>query len=295
MTTAKEEPFHPKRILLPTDLSEGNLIALKIGLRIADQYHSQVDVVTVLEESDNNIYGGTDHYNKELVDKVREKITQALKQINVSDTLKKNIHISIRKGRPSKEINHVVHNNFNDLIVIATHGRIGLEKFQYGSCTEEIIKTSKTPVLALKPKVGKIFSPQHILVPVDFSSRDFHALYFAKRLKKVFNSKITVLHVIPDFSTAMLTVQLPRTHLTHSEKQIKKALSTVELEAEHLICEGQPSEEILKKAAELQSDLILIPIRDKSSAFTGLLGMVSDKVVRKAPCDVLTLHPDFYL
>jgi nucleotide-binding universal stress UspA family protein len=55
--------------------------------------------------------------------------------------------------------------------------------------------------------------------------------------------------------------------------------------------DGYPAAEILAAARKLRTDLIVMATRGRSGAKRLLLGSVAEKVVRGAPCAVLTLRP----
>jgi nucleotide-binding universal stress UspA family protein len=71
----------------------------------------------------------------------------------------------------------------------------------------------------------------------------------------------------------------------------KAAASGVEI-AEHLLT-SSPSEGICSQAASLASDLIVMGTRGLSGLKHALLGSVAERVIRSAPCPVLTVKgPD---
>lgn len=55
-------------------------------------------------------------------------------------------------GNPGESIVEYADKNNVDLIAIATHGRSGVRRIIFGSVAEHIIKTSKLPILLVKPK-----------------------------------------------------------------------------------------------------------------------------------------------
>jgi nucleotide-binding universal stress UspA family protein len=53
---------------------------------------------------------------------------------------------------------------------------------------------------------------------------------------------------------------------------------------------GTPYEEIVKAGKELGADLIVIGTHGRTGMSHFLLGSVAERVVRSAPCPVLTVH-----
>ena len=56
--------------------------------------------------------------------------------------------------------------------------------------------------------------------------------------------------------------------------------------------QGPPFLEILRYAKEVNADLIVMGTHGRSGLVHMLIGSVAEKVVRKAPCPVLTVRPD---
>ena len=58
-----------------------------------------------------------------------------------------NLKLVIRVGNPSIEIVDYAKKNNIDLIVIASHGRTGLNRFLLGSVAEKVVRLAQCPVL----------------------------------------------------------------------------------------------------------------------------------------------------
>ncbi len=56
----------------------------------------------------------------------------------------------VRKGQPYEEILKEASERKIDLIVIASHGKTGLQKYFIGSVTEKVMKEAKCPVLLIR-------------------------------------------------------------------------------------------------------------------------------------------------
>jgi nucleotide-binding universal stress UspA family protein len=53
-------------------------------------------------------------------------------------------------GKPSYEIVNLADEESADMIVIATHGESGWQKFLFGSVTEKVIRMASCPVLTIR-------------------------------------------------------------------------------------------------------------------------------------------------
>lgn len=142
---------------------------------------------------------------------------------------------------------------------------------------------------------------RRILVPTDFSDRSDAALAYAIDLAKRLGSSIHVLHVIDDASfTAVypdaISVELAgvRAQLTDEAKRRLDALADrctargVPATSEVIV--GRPARAISETAAARGSDLIVMATHGRSGLAHLMLGSVAERVLRTAPCAVLTVR-----
>jgi nucleotide-binding universal stress UspA family protein len=64
------------------------------------------------------------------------------------------IQYDILRGIPYEEITKYAEENDIDLIVIATHGRKGLDRLFFGSTAEKVVKHARCPVLTVRASEG---------------------------------------------------------------------------------------------------------------------------------------------
>jgi len=145
---------------------------------------------------------------------------------------------------------------------------------------------------------------KNILFPTDFSESSTYALRYALSFAKDYRAKLYVLHVVEEvaYSVPFDMLQAPplAEFLADLEEQAKKALEKVvpesmrgEIEYELLLRKGVPFYEIIKTAAELGVDLVVCGTHGRTGFKHMLFGSVAEKVIRKAPCPVLSVrHPD---
>ena len=143
-----------------------------------------------------------------------------------------------------------------------------------------------------------------ILVPTDLSKHSTNALNYAVAFAEKFGAELHLLHVVQDLSMLLPDpviagppVMPPVDQLTGA---VRAALdrTIAEHHLGHLtvqahVREGTPFYEIVRFAAEKDIDLIVMGTHGRSGLAHVLLGSVTEKVVRKAPCPVLTVrHPE---
>ncbi|MEW6681484.1 MAG: universal stress protein [Nitrospirota bacterium] len=136
-----------------------------------------------------------------------------------------------------------------------------------------------------------------ILVPTDFSEHSRPALSYAEMLAKTFDAKIVLVHVIDTVSFAVAeSVQWTELYPRLAEK-IQPMLDGLIRESERKgvsavgrVTEGVPYDQIVKAAEAANADLIVIGTHGRTGMRHVLLGSVAERVVRLAPCPVLTVR-----
>jgi len=138
---------------------------------------------------------------------------------------------------------------------------------------------------------------RRILCPVDFSEASKHAIDQAVVMAGFYKSRVTALHVLSPLTFAV--PGLPSSSDEVSEQARLRRLTTEEFAAaaargiglDVLIDVGQPAAAILERATGLPADLIVMGTHGMSGFQHFVLGSVTEKVLRKASCPVLTVPP----
>ncbi len=139
---------------------------------------------------------------------------------------------------------------------------------------------------------------KNILCPVDHSDCSKEALKYAVSFAMKDHSKLYLLHVIDirafDESINAMTTQIPD---DETLKQLKtKLLDCIpeeirdDMDVEALVVQGIPFVEIISTAKKNDVDMIVLGSHGRTGITHMMMGSVSEKVVRKAPCPVLTVR-----
>ena len=139
-----------------------------------------------------------------------------------------------------------------------------------------------------------------ILVPIDFSDYSKKALQYTVKLAKTFNAELFLVYVIEpmvypaDLSMGQMVIPQSEVNLSEKANTELEELATNEigdsLKYNIFIKTGKPFMEIIETATEVDADLIIIATHGHTGVEHLLFGSTSEKVVRKAPCPVLTLR-----
>jgi nucleotide-binding universal stress UspA family protein len=145
---------------------------------------------------------------------------------------------------------------------------------------------------------------RRILVPTDFSKHSDAALTYAVALAEKFEAELHLLHVVQDLSVfvpdAVAVTPPIAVPVEEFAAAAREALQRVvgehqlgRFKVHTEVREGAPFYEIIRLAKEAEIDLIVIGTHGHTGLVHVLLGSVTEKVVRKAPCPVLTVrHPE---
>ena len=141
-----------------------------------------------------------------------------------------------------------------------------------------------------------------ILFCTDFSENADWAFTYALTLAKTFQAKLLFLHVTPQpVHPEQLTIYLSEEKLEEIKISQKKDLD-VNLTTHYLhkmddfkdfqinVIEGEPFLEILQRAKKESVDLIVMGTHGRTGLDHVLFGSTAERVVRKAPCPVLTIR-----
>jgi nucleotide-binding universal stress UspA family protein len=134
---------------------------------------------------------------------------------------------------------------------------------------------------------------EHVLCPVDFSEFSSRALHHAGALAYKYGARLTTLHVVPNRPVT----DLPLSPLTHDERRqlIDRMRGFAvglppDMVVDIRICEAPVvSREILDQAKALSADLLVIGSHGRSGFERLLLGSVTEKVMRCAPCPTVVV------
>ena len=140
-----------------------------------------------------------------------------------------------------------------------------------------------------------------LLVPSDFSECSEAAVRYGLELARRFDAKLHLLHVVYDpalqpWATEGMTLPLLDAVDQWQKESRQRLIDAVPpADAGRVTVSatiGSPYAEILRYADENDVDLIVMGTHGRSGMSHVLLGSIAEKVVRHAPCPVLTVrHP----
>ncbi len=140
----------------------------------------------------------------------------------------------------------------------------------------------------------------NILCPVDFSETSDLATRYAVSMAQSFHARMTLLHVVapplaalPGEAGILAVPQADINEIAEAcRERLEKVVGTLEaagIELQYKVVSGVPFLEIVRFSREHDFDLIVMGSHGRSGLGHLLIGSVAERVVRKAPCPVLTV------
>jgi universal stress protein A len=139
-----------------------------------------------------------------------------------------------------------------------------------------------------------------ILYPVDFSEYTDEILEYAVAVAKKFDGELHLLHVIPNlnyftpyesFLTPENLVAVEQSIVGEVNRDLAKITKKIDIPVKEAIRTGITFVEIIDYVKTENIDLVIMGTHGRSGIEHVLIGSVAEKIVRKAPCPVMTIRP----
>jgi nucleotide-binding universal stress UspA family protein len=291
-----------RNILCPVDFSAFSRRALAHAVALARRYEGRVTVLNVLPElpsvlsfplsGDRTLLGAAD----------REGLWEELRDFGAPAGRQVPMDALVVEGDAARQIVEHARRTRADMVVMGTHGRSGFERWVLGSVTEKVLRKLECPVLTVPRSCGasdvELACFRRILCPVDFSGPSLQAVEQAVSLAEEAKARLSLLHVVdwlpqPEARGGRRLDE----YRAYVERDGLRRLRTLVPEAARDWCEpreavvfGKPWREVLRRAAEEQTDLIVMGVHGRGAVDLMLFGSTTQQVVREATCPVLTIR-----
>jgi nucleotide-binding universal stress UspA family protein len=194
-----------------------------------------------------------------------------------------------------------------DLIVMATHGRSGFDRWSLGSVADKLVQLSRVPVIAVRPATTRLISLEalpsldRILVTLDGSEMAEQVLPLAKALARGFDAELLLFRVavIPPSVYHGPDVALVWTDLWegivreagHYLEQVASTLRSEGFQVRAMTARDNVAESILVAADEQDVSLIAMTTHGRTGLARVVFGSVADRVLRAGNRPVLLVRP----
>lgn len=202
--------------------------------------------------------------------------------------------VVVLSGAPADEIVRLAEAERASLAVVGAKPRVGAARV-LGHVAERVVRYASGPVLVARE--GK--ATGKILVATDFSPGSLPALGVAKDVVRAVGAEATLLHVAQRPSSFVSSALMPfgNTWMPPSKAALDQlevlGVRTLEdLSQQYGLSSfeqlhGSPAEIIVKRAEELDVEMIIMGSRGRTGLARLVLGSVAEKVIRDSRCSVL--------
>ncbi|MDG5760064.1 universal stress protein [Natronococcus sp. A-GB1] len=238
--------------------------------------------------------GESDEFEFQSLEERAENAVEEIARLTADHDEEIDVTTTIRKGTPFQSIREYAKQREIDVIVMGTKGRTGLDRVLLDSVTENVLRTARSPVLAVppnadEPAIDKI-PFERLLLPTDGSDGAAIATEWGIELASRLESS---LHVLYSIDTSFADESEADEFLEALEHRGEEALDEVRERGEDVgvtvsgaTVTGAPAREIPSYATETNIDLIVMGTHGRTGIGQWFLGSVTENVVRQADVPV---------
>jgi nucleotide-binding universal stress UspA family protein len=283
-------------ILVPLDSSGIAEAAIPYAERLAVALDAPIAFLGVVEGSESDPNGVMTETAIEQMQHFRRTTVERYLEATATVTRGRGLEaeIQVRAGQPYEEIIAAANRMDARTIVMATHGRGGLERWALGSVADTVMRLSGRPVLLVRPvsehhNRHRTVTLNHILVPLDGSELAEQAVGPAVELALALSARLTLLRVepwmtaitvpmqyIPDVSSWNDAIETAATEYL----QEARARTADALDVQTVLLRGAPAAKIEDFIKERAVDLVVMCTHGRGGYRRALVGSVADKIVR---------------
>jgi nucleotide-binding universal stress UspA family protein len=146
-----------KKILFPTDFTEGALAAMPYAADLAESYGAKLCLLHVIYDMSASTGLHVPHVSlNAMYEEMQKGAEKEIGNFEAEMRVKlKDVETQVLRGVPYEEILKFARENSVDLIIMGTHGRSGLDRVIFGSTAEKVVRNAECPVLTVRSQKGK--------------------------------------------------------------------------------------------------------------------------------------------
>jgi len=273
------------KIVVPLDGSELSESALPWASALAQHLKASVLAVRVV---DPFVPGSGGSVPSLMVRLHEDEISNAEKYLKAR--VPEGWEVATKLGSPRTVLGDLASSGHCQAVIMASHGRSGGARWLLGSVAEGVLRQSKVPVLLLRPiATSSVAGPfRRVLIPLDGSPA---AVSVMERVKPWLAADAHVWLVqasgfdLQDRSP-LISAEERQTLMDSLDAELAE-VPAPGLTVTRMAVDGEPANSIVALAEEYQCDLVAMSTHGRSGWTRFLLGSVTEKVARSAPCPVL--------
>lgn len=276
------------KILVPTDFSSDSRNGLDVALKIAKTAASEIFLLNVIQAP-----RGSFTPTGQALQKKDEESYLARQHRESQEKLKKIVHAHQKEGvkiTPAivtdslqKGITGFVESHSINLIVMGTSGHRKFTEYFVGNNTEQVIRISNCPVIAVR-KAMPDFKVANIVLATDLDTRALEGVTHIKRFAASFDATLHVLHVITSAEGSPAEVYSSLESFANRHHLVDYTLNIARNTDEEV--------GIMEFAREKDADIIAVITHGRKGLAKLVLGSVTEDLVREGNIPVLSVNMD---
>lgn len=277
------------RILVPTDLSDIANFGLDTAIGLAKKIDAQIfllNAITPIYGSNFSAMGIANastvseetRYVMELHKRNEARLAKIAKEKSTHGVL---ITTSVQVKGMQEAIHDFIDEHNIDLVVMGTSGESTFTEYFIGNHTEQVIRISQCPVLAVKQSRPNL-EINNVVLATDLNPEAYEGVTHIKKFSSYFSPSVHVLHVMKDQEDSEAEVISKLESFAHRHHFSNYSL--------HAVYADNEQEGILAFAKEKNADLIAVITHGRTGLANLIFGSISESLVKAANIPVLTTH-----
>jgi nucleotide-binding universal stress UspA family protein len=213
------------------------------------------------------------------------------------------------RGDPAQWIVEEADFRHADVIIMASHDRVGVDRLVHGSVAERVIHSAKAPVMVVKGTAAadvasRISAEQPVVVvPLDSSHLAESALEPATQLAQAIGARIVLFSVVAAQANPLMVpseVQAAFTDTDYAQMQadaraylepVARQLRAQGMTVDAIVRIGEAGLEIASIAQQYSAAVVVMATHGRTGLLRSMLGSVAGAVVHCGNTPVVLVHP----
>ena len=288
-------------VLCPVDFSEQSRRALLWAAAIAQHRGAGLTVLAAFEPllaQAAEIRLGVDLMRTDAEPALREFVEATLPE---DVRLATHLRMEVTVGEPPDEIVDASRRLEAGLIVMGTHGRGGFRKLLLGSTTEQVLRRTEWPVLAVPAGAEGVPAAEHpdvqlrkILVATDFGESAMAAVQWAADLASDVGVPLVMAHVVEPVVVSSpwqaLVADFEGDRVASGQRTLEKLSTSFRgTRTEWVVSVGRPADTIASLAAKYDAGLVVLGLANPEDVEPRKPGSIAYRVLRTANAAVVVV------
>ena len=220
-----------------------------------------------------------------LVTRILEQIEEGRPSEEVKGLPRPDVCLMRDTADPAQAILEAARSDGADVIVMTPLQRSLPSRLLVGSVTEQVVRHSERPVLAVPLGCREARHPRldRILVATGDEAPPSQTMALVHRLARRDGALVEVLHILP----SRIPRQVPPEEGALTESRWEEASPSFTLRTRTV--RGQPTEEILDRAHALHADLVILSRTETPAQHRAFLGSTIERCLRRSQTPVIVV------